>query len=107
MNKAQDLRAFISVNDKVDNDRKHRSGIDLLEMRGYKKIKSTEGVITFELKSEETYRRYGNIITIHVQERMYSGFRFNDDLFNSRYTTSPMTFDMTITKILLQILEEL
>ena len=107
MNKAQDLRSFCSAKDKTGNDCKHRSGIDLLEMHGYKKIKSTDKVIKFELKSEETYRRYGNVITIHVQERKYDGYRFNDDLFNQNYTTSPMTFDMDTARILLQILEEL
>lgn len=107
MNKAQNLEISRHCNVTDAPACKKYSGIELLEMFGYKKIKSTEKIIKFELKSEETYRRCGNIINIHVQERKYDGFRFNDDLFNQNYTTSPMTFDMDIARILLQILEEL
>ena len=87
--------------------KQHVPGIIQLEQLGFKIIKRTSDLLRFEKKTEETYRRYGWVIDIQIKSMCFAGFYFNDDLFNSKYSNTPMSFDINTTRILLQILEEL
>jgi len=87
--------------------KQHVPGIIQLEQLGFKIIKRTSDLLRFEKKTEETYRRYGWVIDIQTKSMCFAGFYFNDDLFNSKYSNTPMSFDINTTRILLQILEEL
>ena len=77
----------------------------LLEMGYVKKI--NKNTVDYIKETKDTYRRYGNRITIHTKEKLYSGIAFNDDLFNSQYHKSEMAFTLELSHILTQYLEEL
>ena len=77
----------------------------LIEMGYVKKI--NKNTVDYIKETKDTYRRYGNRITIHTKEKLYSGIAFNDDLFNSQYHKSEMAFTIELSRILTQYLEEL
>lgn len=84
----------------------YTSAHDKLIVLGYEKTVN-KTTVDYIKETKDTYRRYGNRITIHLKEKLYSGISFNDDLFNSQYHTSEMAFSLKLSRILTQYLEEL
>jgi hypothetical protein len=85
---------------------KYKSAHDKLIEMGYVK-KVNKNTVDYIKETKDTYRRYGSRITIHLKEKLYSGVTFNDDLFNAQYHTSEMAFDLELSLILTQYLEDL
>lgn len=99
----------VKVNGKMfpfKNIKPYKSAHKKLLALGYI-CKTNNSTIEFTKEFKEKYARYGTVITIQVKEKSYSGFSFYDDLFNSQYRTHEMKFDLTLSRILTQYLEEL
>jgi hypothetical protein len=84
----------------------NKSANDKLIGLGYvKKVNDT--TIDYIKETNDTYSRYGRVIKINLKSKTYSGYSFNDDLFNSQYHKGEISVDLQLSLILTQYLEEL